>query len=403
MTVVPMSAALAQAKQPRKMRSPNHRFYVDSKPWEITPVCIAPVLPGETLKNLMVQSRVVTAPILSTVVGWWCEYFFFYVKHRQMPAAANHVAMALDANSVLAPSAANAAHYYGGFGYDWVGQCLETVVNEWFREAGETYATGVTAGRGGRPLAKIAIDGIHESLSDTTTLSDGGALGANQEAQERNMEMYEYMRAVGLTRMTYEEWLATYGVNIAKTQERDRPELLRYVKEWTYPSNTVEGSTGVPTAAASWGIAERADKDRYFDEPGFIFGVQVLRPKIYLGNQTGFGASALDRVFRWLPALMRDDPSTSLAEFTTSQGPFGKSTAGFTNGYWLDVRDLFIYGDQFLDGISQSNSIALPTIAQVHRYATEAMGDALFPGATKTARADGVVSLKILGTQSDFT
>ena len=29
----------------------------------------------------------------------------------------------------------------------------------------------------------------------------------------------------------------------------------------------------------------------------------------------------------------------SLAEFTTSQGPFGKSAGGFANGYWLDVLD----------------------------------------------------------------
>lgn len=387
----------------RKVRRPQHRFIIESKPWEISPICIAPVLPGETMKNLLLQSRVVSAPIVSSVVGAWIEYFFFYVKHRQMPSAANLVSMVFDPATTLGAGAVNTAHYYDGRGFNFVGECLQTVVSEWFREQGEAYATGVTAGRGGRPLAKVGIEDFGESLVDTAVLSDGGALGGTQEAQDKALELYEYLRAMNFTRMTYEEWLATYGVNVARVQERDRPELLRYVREWTYPTNTVEPSTGVPTAAYSWGITERADKDRFFDEPGFIFGVQVMRPKVYFSNQTGHAAAMLDRVMRWLPAVMSDDPSSSLAEFTSAQGPYGKSAGGFTNGYWLDVRDLFLYGDQFMDAAAQTNAVALPTIAQVRRYATEAMGDALFSGATKLIRADGNVSLNILGTQQDYT
>lgn len=394
-------------KMARKPRRPQHRFYTESKPWEITPICIAPVLPGETMKNLLLQSRVVSSPVKSSIVGWWLEYFFFYVTHRQVANSANNIAMVLDATATLATSAANTAHYYDGRGHNWVDQCLTVVVNEWFREQGETLATAT--GRGSRPLAKIGIEDFKESLIDTTVLPDGGALGATQEAQDKALELYEYLRTMNFTRMTYEDWLATYGVSLPKVEQRDRPELLRYVREWTYPNNTVEPTTGVPSAAASWGVTERADKDRFFTEPGFVFGVQVARPKIYFGNQTGHAASMLDRVMRWLPALMGDDPSSSLAEFTTTQGPFGKAAGGFTNGYWLDVRDLYLYGDQFMDAIAastQSAAIALPTIAQAHRYATEAMGDGLFVGGTdplRCIRADGSVALNILGTQMDYT
>jgi hypothetical protein len=387
----------------RLERKPQHRFYTESKPWEITPVAIAPVLPGETMKNLLLQSRVVSAPLVSSVVGWWLEYFVFYVNHRQLPSATSLVSMVLDPSVTLTPTAVDTTTYYDGRGFNFVKESLTTIVNEWFREQGEAYATGVTAGRGGRPLAKIGFEDFAESLVDTTVLADGGALGGTQESQDKALELYQYLRAVNMTRMTYEEWLATYGVNLQRAEKRDRPELIRYVRDWTYPTNTVEPTTGVPTAAASWGVAERADKDRFFDEPGFIFVCQVLRPKIYFGNQTGHGASMLDRVMRWLPAIMSDDPSSSLAEFTSAQGPFGKAAAGFTNGYWLDVRDLFMYGDQYMDGTAQANSLALPSIAQVRRFATEAMGDALFSTATKTVRADGVVSLNILGTQQDYT
>lgn len=397
----------AVGKVGRTPRRPQHRFYTESKPWEITPIMIAPVLPGETLKNLLLQSRVVSSPVKSTIVGAWIEYFFFYVTHRQVAGSANNIAMVLDATATLAATAADTAHYYDGRGHDWVKQCLDLVVTEWFREQGENVATAT--GRGSRPLAKRGIDGFEESLIDTTVLPDGGALGASQEAQDKAMELYEYLRTMNFTRMTYEDWIATYGVSLPKVEQRDRPELVRYVREWTYPTNTVEATTGVPSAAWSWGIAERADKDRFFTEPGFLFGVQVVRPKVYLGNQTGHAASMLDRVMRWLPALMSDDPSSSLAEFTSAQGPFGKAAAGFTNGYWLDVRDLYLYGDQYLDMVpasTQSASVALPTIAQVHRYATEAMGDGLFVGGTdplRVIRADGSIALNILGTQQDYT
>jgi len=392
--------------QARKPRRPQHRAYIEAKPWEIVPISIAPVLPGETLKNLLLQARVVSSPVKSTLVGAWVEYFFFYVTHRQVGNAANNVAMVLDATATLATSAVSAKDYYDGRGHNWVDQCMTAVVNEWFREQGETISTAL--GRGNRPLAKIGIEHFGESLVDTTVLPDGGALGATQEAQDKALELYEYLRTMNFTRMTYEDWIATYGVSLPAVEKRDRPELLRYVREWTYPTNTVEPTTGVPSAAWSWGIAERADKDRFFAEPGFIFGVQVVRPKIYLGNQTAHAASMLDRVMRWLPAIMADDPSSSLAEFTSAQGPFGKSAAGFTNGYWLDVRDLFLYGDQFIDAIAttQAAQIALPTIAQAHRYATEAMGDGLFVGATdatRCIRTDASISLNILGTQQDYT
>jgi hypothetical protein len=47
-------------------------------------MCIAPVLPGETMKNLLLQARVVSDPIKNPLIGWWCEFYFFYVKHRDL-------------------------------------------------------------------------------------------------------------------------------------------------------------------------------------------------------------------------------------------------------------------------------------------------------------------------------
>jgi len=42
-------------RQGRWMRRPQHSFSLKSRPWRLDPFMIAPVLPGETLKNLLVK------------------------------------------------------------------------------------------------------------------------------------------------------------------------------------------------------------------------------------------------------------------------------------------------------------------------------------------------------------
>ena len=80
----------------RVMRSPRHSFIVEHRPFEITPFFIAPVLPGETLKNLLWQARAVTKPIKQPLVGWWLEYYMFYVKMRDLTDRDTLTAMLLD-------------------------------------------------------------------------------------------------------------------------------------------------------------------------------------------------------------------------------------------------------------------------------------------------------------------
>lgn len=396
-----MRSVFDQALADRHTRTPKHNFNVGSHFWEIQPILLAPVLPGETLDGLTLQARVVTPPIKASTVGWWLEYYIFYVPFRQMPSAANLVAMFIDPTVTLSPAAAAAHRYYDGRGYDFVTECLQVVTQEWFRREGESWSSFVI--RANRPAASLNIDTLADSLIDTTLIPDGGAIaGMNVDDLDRARQVLAYRRELEMMgsdggQVDYEEILATYGASLRRAHERERPELIRYIRDWSYPVNTVEPTTGVPTTAVSWAVNDRADKKRKFSEPGFIFGVQCVRPKIYFANQTGVGSSMLDRAQRWLPPSMDDSGmERSLAEFTSAQGPFGKSAGGFTNGYWLDVRDLFNYGDQYLDSVAASaNAIALPTIAQVTRYATLTIADALQNTAGALVISDGNVQLRV--------
>lgn len=159
------------------------------------------------------------------------------------------------------------------------------------------------------------------------------------------------------------------------------------------------------------GVLDRQQVDplfflRFFPEPGFIFGVSVTRPKVYLERQRGAGVHMLDNAYAWLPAVLSHDPATSLRQYANNAGPLATDT---TNGYWVDVRDLFVHGDQFVNFAldNTAGGVALPSAALNKRYPADADVDDLFadddPGTAVLVRMDGVCDLSILGTQVDHT
>ena len=393
----------------RVTRSPRHNFQIRQKPFLLQPFMLAPVLPGETLKSAMLQSRAVTSPIVNPLIGWWLEYYLFYVKHRDLDGRDDFTEMMLDLDKDMSAynEAADAKYYHFAGTINWARLCLKRVTEEYFRDEDEAW-NNVTVD--GLPVVRVNNDGLYNSIvlddnfvgpSDVTLDATDNAVTASEI--DAALRTWQFQRANGMTAMDYEDFLATYGIT-PKPEENHRPELLRYLREWQYPSNTVNPADGVPSSAVSWAIAERADKDRFFREPGFIFGVTVARPKVYLKNQDGSGAHVLNSALEWLPAIMRDDPWTSVRKFAETEGPF--SVVSDANGYWLDVKDLFLHGDQFLNfanTATDANLVSLPTAALNTLYPSSADIDALFAGAKKTVSQDGVVQLNILGALQETT
>lgn len=388
----------------RGRRRPNHTFNVVCHMHELQPIVLAPVLPGETLRSMHLQSRVISANVKSRVAGAWLEYFFFYVPVRQMPDAANILATFLSPTTSLAASAQNIGNYVGiaTAGYDWMAQCKAPILTEWFRREGEATTQVI---RTGRPAVAVPENDISDSLIDATILPDGGALASIQDDDIRAKMIVEYRRALALSgseggTTDYEELLSSYGAFVRKAKERDRPELIRYMREWTYPSNTVEPTTGVPTTAFSWSVADGSDKPRRFNEFGFVVGFMCIRPKTYRARQFSNASVALDRAQRWLPPMMDDvGIEKGLMEFLTTTGPYGATTGGFTNGYWLDIRDLFNYGDQWMDTnneaiVADRPKTSLPTSGTIqNRFPTLADMNGLLLTADALAASDGVCRL----------
>ena len=184
--------------------------------------------------------------------------------------------------------------------------------------------------------------------------------------------------------------------------------MLRYSREWTYPNNVVEPTTGVPVPGLSWGINLRVDKDRYFKEPGFIFGVSVARPKLYLGNQRGPASHLMQDGVSWLPIMLRDNDFASMKQVTKAGSILPTAAA---DGFWVDIADVFMHGDQFFHNTVEATQmpiggpiVALPEAGLNARFPSKAMVDALFKDvANNVLYQDGVMRLQVLGTLTDTT
>lgn len=450
---VPMGLSVRQGGIPKRVaRRPTHPFYVEHRPQELQPFMIAPVLPGETLKNLLFQSRAVTKPIKNPLVGWWLEHWFFYVPLRSLKdtsagglsESGNPTAPTAIEDMLLDLSAAksndgvtNTMLYERAEGANWMSLAYERVVNQFFRDQGESSFVIVD---GTTDAARIHVKGNSwmDSLFAQSELPAGTNIDITSPAGDLTMQELDtkyqtwlMMRSQGMTEMTYEDYIASFGVKLKPVDEL-KPELLRYVSSWTYPTNTVNPAdvidntgeepvvivkAGQPSSALSWSVSERADKDRFFREPGFIIGVTAARPKFYRDQQRGSISGMLQNAFDWMPAIMKEQVQTSIKY--VAQGAGILSDVGTTD--WVfDVRDLYLYGDQFVgqdsNGQTQFSGTYFPVPTQsapevsgglhfTSKYANTSDLNDLFVDGSAIAgiSQDGVVNLNILGTQMDHT
>lgn len=411
-------ATIARETARRVNRTPKHPFMLAHKPWQLQPFMCAPVLPGETMTNLLLQSRTVTDPVLNPLAGWWLEYWFFYVKLQDLDARDDLMQMIIDPENADIAALKLAANelwsYTAEGGIPWPKLALKRVVEEFFRNEGEAWDSGMIDSV---PLAAIGEDKGNwmqslimsdDLIAIDVAISTAGDDAFTMSELENARREYELLKLHGLNKMTWEDYLVQAGVRTAIAEEPHRPELLRYIREWSYPTNTIDPTNGTPRSALSWAVAERGDKNRYFSEPGFILGVTCARPKVFLRGQQGLAAGFMDSSAMWLPPMLADDAWSSLTTHVTTSGSGPLPGITDAQGYKWDMRDLLLYGEQFMNftptGTAGKNLVDLPTSAALKDYVDEDDINSMFvSGTADTIRQDGVVHLTIKGRQRDTT
>lgn len=417
----------------RMLRQPKHEFHLtDVRPWQIQPCMIAPVLPGETLKNAKLSARIVTDPLANRLIGWWAEFYMFYVPLTALlgdGVADDFREMFINPNKDMSAyddaTSAKFYHYNGTASpaINYVDRCNDVIVETFFRNEGENVGDFTLSGVPVAQLARMdwtdswelqsAVSHGAMDVDYTSTVAgvgDGTAAVLASEIAVGQME-YEFLRMNNIVDMTYEDYLATHGVAKAVVSDTgDKPELLRMWKEWTYPTNTIDPSDGSATTACSWSIQGRADKDRFFKWPGFIITVQVIRPKVYNSRQRTSISSLMVSARDWLPATLAGDHWSTVREVDAGDPPF----TAVGSDYLFDLKDYLLYGEQFLnadpnntDALGNITPSANSTGRMQYPSSMSAAADSLFTGTTAAGTADietdGAVFLSILGRQQDTT
>ena len=416
MMTIQNGRALNLPQTGRKLRSPEHTFNLITRPFGIYPFMIAPVLAGDTLKSALMQSRVITDPIAHRNIGWWNEYYWFYCKLSDL-ADRDVITAALinpgsNMTTIDSETAVGVHDFYAASGQpyvNWVEKCLQRVTEEFFRDEGENHTTNTV--ETGIPQAKYKAPGLWRSLTPASSalldfkdvqISTAGDNAFTIEAMPDAYQQYEMLKLGGFVTMDWDDYIAAQGVRVpeAEKEEQHVPELLRFARSWQYPVSAIDPTDGSAASAVQWSHAERIDKDRFFREPGFVFGVTVCRPKVYVTYQ-GFGAELMSDAYRWMPFVNDADTTASLVNI--ADNTFGGLNWADTGGVYVDLKDLLIYGDQFLNMATASfpNRMTVDLTNDKMQYATSANIDALFaavsPDATNArVRQDGICTLNIL-------
>lgn len=409
-----MRTLLSAPPTDRVGRYPKHTFRVNSRPFSIQPFFSARVLPGETLRNLYFEARVITSPIKNSIIGWKKEYYFFYVRITDLLNDAMKEMFVDPTNAEITSNIAaaqNLPYYEGKGGVQWTRLATQRVTETYFRDQDEAWNIAVDAD--GLPVAQIRESTFLDSLTDKDVMPEGAAIATATDAAdlERLMEAFEQLRALGIANMTYEDWLRSQGIAIPNKDE-NKPELLARFSEFQYPTNTVDPATGIPASAVSWVFKNGERSPKFFKEPGFLIGVSVVRPKVYFGGLVGSAHGWAKRAWDWMPNYLRQMPETSLKYFALDTGPLGERATD-ADAYFLDMRDELIYGDQYQNvqsvasppaSGSAEHVVQLPDAALNWRYISQnAQGAFFVDTAAGRIRQDGYVSLSVKGHEVDFT
>lgn len=404
-------------------RYPKHPFITREVPFTAQPFMIAPVLPGETLQNLFFESRVVSDPILNPLIGWKKEYYFYYVPITLLLVDEIRDMFIDPSNTDIVAThgigASDTAFYTAKGGIDYLKRCVTRIVEDHYRDEGETASQFELAN--GVPLVQIRDRLWLSSLTDedvAALVSDPGAgdTPANMEQLTALWEMYDQLKQVGIAQMTFEDFIRSYGISVPEVLEERKSELLARFSDFQYPSNTINPVDGAPASALSWVFKNGQRNPKFFKEPGFIVGLSISRPKVYFGGIAGNLSAHLSRAWDWLPRYLNEGSpvplhETAMKKFAADGGPLGDRLSG-TDGYWVEMRDLFLFGDQFhnyrawADNADPADDFANHLLAlppadnhHAHKYPSEAQCKGFFktPASAFYVRQDGYVSLQIKG------
>lgn len=300
------------------------------------PISFVQVLPGDTLKGMSIQSRIVSKPTDSedaAVTGMWFEHWHFYVRVGDLPTYAEAMRnLVANISTAGAPNAAQLEE-----------DMMAAVHKGYFLDEGEVATSPFRLRWPGQDWLDTAVPVSQLPGSDTIT-----------DDWDDQWLKYEAMRRAKLTTNTFEEWLAKQGVSVPPQlrvehdPEMKKPELLHFGREFAYPQPTANPSGTALAHSVQWFLQDRFTRARFCAEPGWIASFMAVRPKAYLVNAAGTPNGPQGNVLDdlgWFPPEFDTDPHTSLMQVPGSYFVAdGQDTVAYPEALVVDRRDALLYG-----------------------------------------------------------
>lgn len=403
----------------RPTRSPEVHFDLIWKPFQLQPCAVFPVLPGETLTRMTLQTQVWTDPLKAVLKNtpWHFEYYSFYVKMRDLPGwedATDGLGKDLidmfESNESISGSAdadGNAWTYCPPGGVDFVLEATKRIVESYFRDEGHAWDKATVDNV---PLVKLFGRGrrdVHDKLTLASAYGDRREpldydASGTITVDDIELAYREWAANIEGTAMAmdFEDWVkAAGGKVVVRNDEREDlhlPEDMAVLREFTYPTNTVEPTTGVPAVAAGWRLKKQAGKMYRFAEWGWVICYAVVRPKMLMLNQQGLYSAMMQTRDAWFPPNLDNRIYQPHLLIDDATGPLKALMDTPNSDYLIDLRDLLNHGEQFVNYAPAQASGAFATMP-------EADGDRFYPTSTDVmsvfsdttngrVRANGVVS-----------
>ena len=381
-------------------------------PFGLYPILCHPVLPGETLKSAVTRWRVLSMPVKHPLAGAWLESWLMYVKLTDIDRTLGQMFVSDSYSTAGWTAGADSARFFVRSGQiRWVQECLEKCVEAYFLNQGETQRS-----IDGVPQMKLNAVSWMQNLMfrGTETALDTSSPGDTYA----DLAGWQMLQQMSMTELTYEKYLETYGVRSVDLST-GQPEILRYARSWTQPVNHVDPSSGTPASAWVWSDEMKSEKDKRFDEPGFIIMLAGVRPKMFGLQVYSSMVGTLWGFTDWFPSYQLTDPTAGVRQIQTTDSIFdpalNASEAAATLLY--DHRDLLTHGEQFVNdrtnnpySLPLSTGMSLLAAASPEdvrgEYCTSADVNNLFVGATTGTRLcyyEGMTQLVISGQIRDTT
>lgn len=396
-------------------RRPNFPIAGSMKPFGLYPIMLHPVLPGETLKSASSKWTVISQPLVNPFCGAWLESWLFYIKLTDLDRDLGQMFISDSySTSGWTATATSAKFFTLSGGIAWVQKCIEKVHDSYFISEGETPQTWVGVDANIRQI-KMNSRSWYQNLMFEPAEVALDTTGERDHVEQ--MSAWQMVQQMQLTELSYESYLEQYGVQSQNLGVGD-PEILRYTRSWTKPTNVIDPANGSPTSAWVWNDEMKLDKDKRFNEPGFILQAAAIRPKMYQANILYSMMQNMWGFTDWYPAYNLPNPSAGIRRIGTDDGVF-LTTINEAEGevqLLYDHRDLLSHGEQFINDTAPEyalptssgwSTIAAANDADVRgEYCTDGDVQAIFVGTSDPKERvlyEGITGLTIAGHVQDTT